>query len=152
MEKYNPSRSDIHFLARGLLITKEGNIILCRAKGKEWFFLPGGHIDNGESSREALIREIHEEIGDIGQKISSFIGISENIFQYDEGSLQHEINIIFEVDVSREEVESQRDHIEFVTIRSKDIKDTKILPEEIKEGILSWLKTKEPFFKEIEKI
>jgi len=149
MKKYNPSNSEIHLLARGLLVTKEGNIILCRSKGKEHFFLPGGHIENGESVKETLIREIHEEIGDIGQEISSFIGISENIFQYDEGSVQHEINMIFEVDVSREEVESREDHLEFISIKRKDIGGTHILPVEIKEGIIDWMETKRPFFKEL---
>jgi ADP-ribose pyrophosphatase YjhB (NUDIX family) len=146
--KYIPSNSEIHFLARGLLVTKDGNVILCRSKGKEWFFLPGGHIENGESAESALIREIHEEIGDIGQKISSFVGIVENIFERNEGS-QHEINVIFEVGIDKNSVVSREEHIEFKTIERKDIESTNILPVEVKKGIIEWFEREEPFYKEM---
>lgn len=111
--------------------------------------MPGGHIENGESAKEALTREIHEEIGDIGQKIMSFMGVSENIFEH-ENALQHELNIIFEVKVSQEEVESRKNHIEFVTIKGKNIEKTQILPIEVKEGLLEWMENKNPFFKELD--
>ena len=41
----------------------ENNRVLCvRTKGKDKFYIPGGKIDQGESSEAALLREIKEEL------------------------------------------------------------------------------------------
>ena len=38
--------------------------VLCvRSKGKDKFYIPGGKYEEGESDREALMREISEELG-----------------------------------------------------------------------------------------
>ena len=96
MIKFLPTESNIHLIARGLLVQGE-NIILCHVKEKNWYFLPGGHIENGESAKQGLLRELKEEIGENDYSISSFIGICENIFSLDENTSQQEVNIIFQV-------------------------------------------------------
>jgi mutator protein MutT len=45
-----------------------GQVLLChrrpdRASWPDAWDLPGGHIDNGESTAEALVRELEEELG-----------------------------------------------------------------------------------------
>ncbi len=149
MTAFQGPKSHIHSIARGLLVRGE-EIILCRVKEAKWFFLPGGHIGNGESARTALLRELHEEIGVSNYKINSFIGVCENIFPLEEGILQHEINIIFKVDVLNElKVNSKEDNIEFVSITKNNLKDCKILPATIKDGLIGWLENKKPFLREI---
>jgi 8-oxo-dGTP pyrophosphatase MutT (NUDIX family) len=126
------------------------NIILCRAKGKKWFFLPGGHIEDGESAREALLRELEEELGESGYKISSFIGMCENIFSMDKNTLHHEFNVIFEVGLPKDFVAvSKEEHLEFIAIRSDEINDYDILPSGIKDGVIEWIANRRPFFKEL---
>lgn len=125
-------------------------MILCRAKGADWFFLPGGHVENGESIKNAISRELHEEIGEGDYAVSSFIGICENIFSLKEDVLQHEMNIIFEVNVPHNYIIiSKEDHIEFVNVRKNELEKYKILPIKLKEGLGEWLKNKEVFLKEI---
>ena len=149
MKRFQWPKSHIHSIARGLLVHGE-EIILCRIKDAKWFFLPGGHIEDGESARVALLRELHEEIGIGDYKITSFIGVCENIFPVEEDILQHEINIIFEVNVPHGlEVNSKEDHIEFVSIIKKNLKDYKILPATLKDCLIEWLENKKPFLKEI---
>ena len=147
--KFQGPKSHIHSIARGFLMRGE-EIVLCRVKNAEWFFLPGGHIEDGESARATLLRELREEIGTSDYKISSFVGVCENIFPLEDDISQHEINVIFKVDVGKKvKMNTKEDHIEFVNISIDDLKNYKILPAALKDGVLEWLKNGKPFFKEI---
>ena len=52
----------IETIARGVCV-RGGKVLLCRAKGGATTYLPGGHIEFGETGRKALVREIKEELG-----------------------------------------------------------------------------------------
>lgn len=52
-------RFDIH-KAGGILI-KDRKLLVEKSKGKEFFIAPGGSIETGETSKEALVRELMEE-------------------------------------------------------------------------------------------
>lgn len=41
----------------------EKKVLLAQAIGEKNTFLPGGHIEFGESAKDALVREIEEELG-----------------------------------------------------------------------------------------
>ncbi|WP_412678900.1 (deoxy)nucleoside triphosphate pyrophosphohydrolase [Brevibacillus nitrificans] len=71
----------------GAVIVKEDNKILCALRSQEmslpgyWEF-PGGKIEQGEDPREALIREIKEELScevAVGELIEDIIHDYENI-------------------------------------------------------------------------
>lgn len=49
-------------LTAGLVVTKNNQLLLAYSSNKNAWYLPGGKVDKGETSREALIREIHEEL------------------------------------------------------------------------------------------
>ncbi len=46
----------------GLVCLKGDQVLLAYSKNKKAWYLPGGKIDTGENSQEALIREIEEEL------------------------------------------------------------------------------------------
>lgn len=50
------------------LILYDGRVLLClRSLRRQWYpgawDLPGGHVEEGETSQAALVRELHEELG-----------------------------------------------------------------------------------------
>ena len=57
------ARGEIETIARGVCV-KDGKVLLCRGKGAASTYLPGGHIEFGETGAEALVREMKEETRD----------------------------------------------------------------------------------------
>ena len=84
----------IEVIARGVCV-QEGKILLCRAKGGATTYLPGGHIEFGETGRQALVREVKEEIG-VDAETGAFLGVVENAFQQ-HGKPHAEINLVYEL-------------------------------------------------------
>lgn len=50
-------------IAAALLIDSQGRTLLVRKRGTQAFMQPGGKIDAGETPVQALVRELHEELG-----------------------------------------------------------------------------------------
>ncbi len=84
----------IETIARGVCVSS-GKVLLCRAKGGSSTYLPGGHIEFGETGREALVREVKEELG-LEATTGKFLGVVENSFEQ-HGAPHAEINLVYEL-------------------------------------------------------
>ena len=118
----------IETIARGVAIV-DGRILLCKAKGGSSTYLPGGHIELGESGREALIREMKEETG-LDVETGRFLGVVENSF-LQKGKRHSEINLVYEMKIVSEVqgVSSAEDWIEFEWCALSDLDSANLLPE-----------------------
>lgn len=75
----------IEIISRGIFV-KDGKILLCRSVEDDHFFLPGGHVEFGESGEVALAREMKEETG---ERISDprFVAfLSKDLFKKEKGT------------------------------------------------------------------
>jgi hypothetical protein len=58
--------------------------------------------------------------------------------------------MIFKVDLGAGfEVANLEEDIEFVMVKKQELKNIKMLPGSLKEGILEWKETGKPFFKQL---
>lgn len=84
-----------------ICLFRNGNRILVSeafdSSKQDYYCRPvGGAIEFGENSRDAMLREIREEL-DVEVKNLKFIDVLESIFQY-EGHLGHEIVFVYDAE------------------------------------------------------
>ena len=114
----------IETIARGVCVI-DGKILLCKARGGKTTYLPGGHIEFGETGRQALVREIREEMG-LDSRTGAFLGVVENSFMQ-HGKPHAEINLVYELSLAEGDVRAREDWIEFEWRPLADLGD--LLPE-----------------------
>ena len=120
------SRGVIETVARGIAIN-DGKVLLCHAKGSPRSYLPGGHIEFGETGRAALVREVKEELG-VEACVTGFAGVVESTFVQD-GKQHAEINLVYTMTVEGFPTESREDWITFSWHPVSDIQNATLLPE-----------------------
>ena len=87
----------IETIARGVCIIN-GKVLLCLPKDRSYSYLPGGHIEFGETGREALVREMKEETG-LDATAGDLLGVVESSF-VQKGEKHCEINLIYKMEVA----------------------------------------------------
>jgi len=135
----------IHLLVRALIL-KDNQILLAKGVGSKFTFLPGGHIEAGESAKKSLKRELQEEMG-IKVRVGKYLGVLEHSFSLGK-SFQHEINHVFLVDLSdgNKKIESKEDHLHFIWVNIDELEKNNLEPSPLKKIIPKIIKNKNFFF------
>ena len=87
----------------------QGRVLLCRQEkpGKEYWLLPGGGVDGGESLIEALRRELREELGvEADVQFEGPVAIVDSIAPKGSLARKHVVHIIFAGDLSGRSLEA----------------------------------------------
>lgn len=91
----------LYRVAARVLVTQGDKVLLVKESDDDWWALPGGGVDHGESIESALKREIEEELGVPATEISSDF----QIIYYTIGNVVNGIprmNLFFKVSVAEE--------------------------------------------------
>lgn len=86
------AKNGIEVMARGVYV-RSGRLLVCHTRGADNTYLPGGHVEWGESAPEALVREIREELG-VKARAASFLGVVEHRYRQ-KGRWHFEINLVW---------------------------------------------------------
>jgi 8-oxo-dGTP diphosphatase len=95
------------------LLRWQDRILLCRHEkpGKEYWLLPGGGVDSGESLVDALQRELLEEVGlEDELPLEGPIAIVDSISPQRSFAAKHVVHIIFSGDLSGRSLEQVESH------------------------------------------
>lgn len=126
------TRGEIETIARGVCV-KDGKVLLCRGKGAASTYLPGGHIEFGETGAEALVREMKEETG-LESTAGKLLGVVENSF-LQHGEKHCEINLVYELSIANGDVAAQEDWIGFEWCPLSNLDAANLLPVDIRRLI-----------------
>ena len=132
----NHMEKHIETIARGVCVI-DGKVLLCYPKDRSYSYLPGGHIEFGETGREALVREMKEETG-LDATAGELLGVVESSFMQ-KGEKHCEIILIYEMKVEVEgkgrqwNVSSCEDWICFDWVECDKIDSVNLLPPEMKQ-------------------
>jgi len=122
----------------------QGRLLLCRQEkpGKEYWLLPGGGVDGGETIIEALRRELREELGvEADVQFEGPVAIVDSIAPRELGSRKHVVHIIFAADLSHrslEDVETRDAAVKGARLFSADELGDVVLHPPIKRFLSRW--------------
>ncbi len=132
-------------MSRGVIIDQD-NILLCKTIDLpiNFYFLPGGHVEHGESVETSLLRELMEETGE-HCKIKRFLGCLEYSFEPEHSRIchNHEYNFIFEAESellkSNYTIPQLEAHIELIWVPLYQLSEIDFRAEPLRELVLQWL-------------
>lgn len=97
---YNPDSPQANSIvpaASAVVVDEKGNILLHQRTDNQYWSLPGGGMDVGESIEETIIREVKEETG-FDVEVIRCIGIYTNpnhVISYPDGEVRQQFSICF---------------------------------------------------------
>ena len=131
----------VEVIARGVCVV-DGQLLLCHGKKAKLTYLPGGHIEFRETARQALEREIREELGRASEA-GRFLGCCEHAF-VQKGEPHAEINLVFELAIPGLEpgapVAAAEDWIGFRWQPLDKLDEARLEPAPLRKLIGEWLK------------
>lgn len=99
----------LYRVAARVLVVNGNKVLLVKEADDDWWALPGGGIDHGESIESTVVREVEEELGVPANEVSSDF----QIVYYNIGSVVNSVprmNLFFKVSVPETSLKNT-DHV-----------------------------------------
>ena len=128
------------------ILNVDDRYLTVKIQGNDFYCLPGGHVELGEDTDSAVLREMKEELG-YEVKIDRLVSIIQNFFKDKEGKMFHELGYYYVVepknieDVNLDDyVITENDKGKLVTLEFKwftleELQNAKFLPEVLKKQL-----------------
>ena len=107
---------------KALIRNDKGDVLVVKETGRTWWDLPGGGMDHGETIKQAIARELYEEVRLRGDFTYRIIAIEDPSLLQNAKVLQ--VRIIFEVVPENMSFESGEDGDEVMFIDALKLKDS----------------------------
>ncbi len=112
---------------KSLICNERGEVLVVKEAGRSWWDLPGGGIDHEESLKNAIARELREEVNLRGDFTYQVIAVEEPALLEHAGVWQ--MRLIFEVEPLNMLFEPGLDSDEVCFIDPRELKDSSISAE-----------------------
>ena len=134
-----------HVISRAVIV-HDNKILLCKTLdlNPNFYYLPGGHVANGESAAESLFRELKAETG-LECKIQKFLGCLEHGFEPQHAKVchNHEYNFVFKAEsehiTSDKKITCLKKYIEFVWVPISKLSEIDLRANILKELLPKWV-------------
>ncbi len=142
--KFKEKEYSFHYRVVGVIV-RDNKYLIQNIGGKDYYVLPGGHVRIGESSDNALIREVKEELEiDILKNDFRLFCYHENIYEKD-NRVEHWIEQYYIINTKLEKdswsfVENDVDGVKTLNysfVSKEELMEIDLKPLKIKELIIS---------------
>ncbi len=92
-----PQANSLVVAVAAVVSNESAQVLMIERTDNGLWAVPGGAQDIGETTREAVVREVHEETG-IKVEVTDIVGIYSNprhVIAYDDGEVRQEFSIVF---------------------------------------------------------
>lgn len=120
----------MEIIARAVVV-RDGAVLLVQEIAAGYWFLPGGHVEEGETPEIALVRELREEL-DAGATVGARLGEIENVWDG-----HHEVNHVFAVTLDVEDPVSREPHLAAGWHRLADLDGVDVRPRSLADLVVA---------------
>lgn len=142
--KIKTDKEEFHGRTCGI-INQNDKFLIMRVNKTDYFHIPGGHIEIGETAEDGIKREIKEEIG-CGVSEAKLFAIQENFWIRNEKKchgiefyyiIKPDVNLI-QNDYEKVELDKgEKKLLEFKWVTANELKDIDLKPANIKELLIN---------------
>ena len=143
--KIDCSEGKFKFRVGGILKVND-KYLTVKIQDNDFYCLPGGHVELGEDTDSAVLREMKEELGS-DVEIDRLVSIIQNFFKAKDGRTFHELGYYYIVEPKNIEDVNLEDYVvtendkgklvrlEFRWFTLEELKQERFLPEVLKEQL-----------------
>ena len=143
--KIDSAEGKFKFRVCGILKVKD-KYLTVKIQNNDFYCLPGGHVELGEDTDSAVLREMKEELG-YEVKIVKLVSIIQNFFKAKDGRVFHELGYYYIVEPTNLDDVNLDDYViteldkgklvrlEFKWFTLDELKQTRFLPEVLKHEL-----------------
>jgi ADP-ribose pyrophosphatase YjhB (NUDIX family) len=128
------------------IIIKENKLLTVQINNSGFYCLPGGHVELGEDSKVAIVREMKEETN-LDVEVERLLAIAENFYEGKNGIKYQELGFYYFLKLNKNiniknytVIEKDKDEnitLEFKWYSSEELRNVKFKPDFIKEKIMN---------------